>query len=105
MPAGVPTARSTNGDGDKGFIEIEFAKPSDVGAIEVWTRSMSNNTAQIFEFTVTTDNGQKAGPFKLPDARKSYRFDVDLQATRLRLDVVASNGGNVGLVEFAAYSR
>jgi hypothetical protein len=54
---------------------------------------------------VTTDNGQKAGPFKLPDARKSYRFDVDLQATRLRLDVVASNGGNVGLVEFAAYSR
>ena len=88
------TEWSTNGDGDKGFIEIELAKPSDVGAIEVWTRSMSNNTAQIFEFTVTAENGQKAGPFKLPDASKSYRFDV-----------VASNGGNVGLVEFAAYAR
>jgi hypothetical protein len=94
---------STNGD--KGFIEIEFATSSDVGAIEVWTRSMSNNTAQIFEFTVTADNGQTAGPFKLPDATKSHRFDVDLQTKRLRLDVVASNGGNVGLVEFAAYPR
>ncbi|MEP4380768.1 MAG: discoidin domain-containing protein [Alphaproteobacteria bacterium] len=99
------TEWSTDGDGDKGFIEIEFAEPSDVGAIEVWTRSMSNNTARIFEFIVTADNGQKAGPFKLPDASKPYRFDVDLQAKRLRLDVIASNGGNVGLVEFAAYSR
>ena len=99
------TEWSTNGDGDKGFLEIELAKPSDVGAIEVWTRSMSNNTAQIFEFTVTAENGQKVGPFKLPDASKSYRFDVDIRAKRLRLDVVASNGGNVGLVEFAAYAR
>ena len=99
------TEWSTNGDGDKGFIEIEFAKSSDVGAIEVWTRSMSNNTAQIFEFTVTADSGQTAGPFKLPDAAKPHRFEVDLQAKRLRLDVVASNGGNVGLVEFAAYPR
>ena len=64
---------------------------------------MSNNTAQIFKFTVTTDRGEVLGPFELPDAGKPYRFEVDVEAASLRLDVMASNGGNTGLVEFAAY--
>ncbi len=65
---------------------------------------MSNNTAQIFKFTLTTDKGEVLGPFELPDASKPYRFAIDVTAKSLRLDVVASNGGNVGLVEFAAYA-
>ncbi len=97
------TEWSSNGDGDNAFIEIALAKKSRINAIEVWTRSMSNNTAQIFKFTVTTDGGEVLGPFELPDAGKPYRFDVDVEASTLRLDVMASNGGNTGLVEFAAY--
>lgn len=97
------TEWSSNGDGDGAFIEIALAKKSRVNTIEVWTRSMSNNTAQIFKFTVTTDSGKVLGPFDLPDAGKPYRFDVDVEASTLRLDVMASNGGNTGLVEFAAY--
>ncbi len=94
---------SSNGDGNDAFIEIALAQPSRLHAVEIWTRAMSNNTAQIFELTITTDSGEVLGPFTLPDATQAYRFDVDVVAGALRLDVVDSNGGNTGLVEFAAY--
>jgi hypothetical protein len=64
---------------------------------------MSNNTAQIYSFSLTTDTGEVLGPFTLDDAEQSYRFEVDIAADWLRLDVEESNGGNTGLIEFAAY--
>ena len=64
---------------------------------------MSNGTAQIFSFTLTTDDGTVLGPFTLDNAEQSYRFEIDVIASSLRLDVVESSGGNTGLVEFAAY--
>jgi hypothetical protein len=64
---------------------------------------MSDGTAQIFAFTLTTDSGQVLGPFTLQDAEQAYRFDVNVTARSLRLDVADSSGGNTGLVEFAAY--
>jgi len=72
--------------------------------VEVWTRTMSDGTAQIFAFTLTTDTGEVLGPFTLQDAEKAYRFEVAATARSLRLDVVESSGGNTGLVEFVAYS-
>ncbi len=98
------TEWSTDGDGDGGFVEIALAREARLGAVEVWTRSMSNDTAQIYKFTLTTDSGVVLGPYTLPDASKPYRFAIDVTAKSLRLDVVASNGGNVGLVEFAVYA-
>ena len=98
------TEWSTDDDGDGGYVEIALAREARLAAIEVWSRSMSNNTAQIFKFTITTDKGEVLGPFELPDASKPYRFAIDVTAKSLRLDVVTSNGGNVGLVEFAAYA-
>ena len=97
------TEWSSAGDGNDAFIEVALAEPSHLHAIEIWTRTMSNNTAQIFEFTVTTDSGEVLGPFTLPDANEAHRFEVDVTASTLRLDVVDSNGGNTGLIEFAAY--
>ncbi len=97
------TAWSSNGDGNEAFIEIELAQPVQLYAVEVWTRSMSDGTAQIFAFTLTTDSGEVLGPFSLEDAGQPYRFDVDAVARSLRLDVVESSGGNTGLIEFAAY--
>jgi hypothetical protein len=101
------TAWSSDGDGDGAFIEVELAGPARLSAVEVWTRTMSAS-AQIFRFTLTTDahtgrGAEVLGPFTLPDATKAYRFEVDVTARSLRLDVVESNGGNTGLVEFAAY--
>jgi hypothetical protein len=51
-----------------------------------------------------TDKDEVLGPYESPDASKPHRFDIDVTAKSLRLDVVSSNGGNVGLVEFAAYA-
>jgi hypothetical protein len=97
------TVWSSNGDGNDAYIEIELAQPAQLYAVEVWTRSMSDGTAQIFAFTLTTDAGDVLGPFDLPDATQLYRFELDVVARSLRLDVVESSGGNTGLVEFAVY--
>lgn len=97
------TAWSSNGDGNDAFIEIRLAEPARLHAVEVWTRTMSNNTAQIFSFTLTIDTGEVLGPFTLDDAEQSYRFEVDVVANSLRLDVMESNGGNTGLIEIAVY--
>ena len=97
------TAWSSAGDGNEAFFEIELAQPAAVAAVEVWTRSMSDGTARILAFTLTTDSGDVLGPFALEDAEQAYRFDVDVVAQSLRLDVVDSTGGNTGLIEFAVY--
>lgn len=97
------TEWSSDGDGNDAFVEIQLAQQAHLDAVEVWTRSMSDNTAQIFKFTLTTDTGEVLGPFALADAEQAYRFEVDVTARTLHLDVVDSNGGNTGLVEFAAY--
>ena len=97
------SAWSSDGDGDEAFIEFQLAHAAQLQAVEVWTRTMSNNTAQIYSFSLTTDTGELLGPFALDDAEQSYRFEVDIAADWLRLDVEDSNGGNTGLIEFAAY--
>lgn len=97
------TAWSSDGDGNDAYIEIELAQPARLYAIEVWTRSMGDGTAQISTFTLTTDGVEVWGPFTLADAEQAYRFEIDAAARSLRLDVVDSSGGNTGLIEFAAY--
>jgi hypothetical protein len=99
------TAWSSNSDGSEAWVEIELRQRSHITQIEFWTRFMSNGTAQIFEFTVTTDSGEVYGPFSLADPDQAYRFDVDFEASTLRFDVVDSNGGNTGAVEIAAYGE
>ncbi len=98
------TAWSSDGDGNDAFLEVELAEPAQVHAVEVWTRSMSDGTAQILAFTLTTDTGDVLGPFELADVADPNRFELeDVVARSLRLDVVDSSGGNTGLIEFAAY--
>ena len=99
------TAWSSNGDGDNAFIEIELSDMAQIDTVEFWTRSMSNNTAQIFSFTVTNEIGDTFGPFALPDANKSYQFSVEIIARRLRFDVQSSNGGNTGAIDIRAYGE
>jgi hypothetical protein len=97
------TAWSSDGDGDDAFVEIELAQRAQLDAVEVWSRSMSDGTARILAFTLTTDGGQVLGPFTLEGTEEPNRFEVDAVTSTLRLDVVESSGGNTGLVEFAAY--
>lgn len=97
------TAWSSNGDGNDAWVEIQLAQRSRIQQVEFWTRSMSDGTAQIFEFTVTTDSGETYGPFTLPDPDQPYVFEVEFEAETLRFDVTDSSGGNVGAVEIAVY--
>jgi hypothetical protein len=99
------TAWSSAGDGDAAFVEFELAAPARITKIEFWTRTMSNDTAQIFRFQVVTDRGETLGPFGLPDASRAYSFEVDVVASRLRFQALESNGGNTGAVEIAAYGE
>ena len=39
----------------------------------------------------------------LDDAAQSYRFEIDAVTRSLRFDVITSNGGNTGLIEFVVY--
>lgn len=93
------TAWSTASDGNDAFVEVALGQRSQINEISFWTRTMSNNTAQIFSFTITTETGEVFGPFELPDPDQAYDFEVDFEAESLRFDVVESNGGNTGAVE------
>ena len=97
------TAWSSNGDGNDAFVEVRLGQRTQIDTIAFWTRTMSNDTAQVYSFTVTTDSGEVFGPFELPDPDQPYEFAVDFEAETLRFDVVDSNGGNTGAVEIAAY--
>ena len=97
------TAWSSAGDGDDAFVEFVLRQRTRVERIEFWTRTMSNDTAQIFSFQVVADGDQVFGPYSLADASRAYSFDVDIEADTLRFEVVSSNGGNTGAVEIAAY--
>ncbi len=100
------TAWSSNGDGNNAFIDVQLAEASQPHAVEVWSRSMSDGSAKISQFTLTTNTGQQLGPFTLPDTTQAHRFDVNITENiqSLRLDVTESTGGNTGLVEFAIYT-
>jgi len=97
------TAWSSNGDGDDAFVEVQLGQRSQINRLSFWTRTMSNDTAQIFSFTVITETGETFGPFELPDPDQAYDFDVDFVAESLRFDVESSNGGNTGAVEIGAF--
>lgn len=99
------TAWSSDGDGDDAYVVVELGQPSQINEISFWTRTMSNNTAQIYSFTVTTEAGDVYGPFELPDPDQAYAFAVDFTAETLRFDVLESNGGNTGAVSIAAFGE
>jgi len=97
------TEWSSDSDGDEAWIEIELGQQYSLNAIGFWTRTMGNS-AQIFSFSVITDDGQQLGPFELLDASTIYYFKVQTSAKRLRFEVANSSGGNTGAVEIEAYS-
>ncbi len=97
------TEWSSNGDGDKAWIEIDLGKEYSITSIGFHTRTMGA-TAQIERFQVITDKGERLGPFDLPDAKSVYYFPVSVSARTLRMQVVKSSGGNTGAAEIEVYS-
>jgi hypothetical protein len=98
------TQWSSNGDGNKAWVEIELAHQAHVNNIGFWTRTMGSS-AQINSFRVIDDGGKQYGPFKLADASQAHYFPVDFTTKRLRFEVVDSSGGNTGAVEIEVYGQ
>jgi hypothetical protein len=98
------TQWSSNGDGDKAWIEIALAATTHVTRIGFWTRTMGSS-AQIQSFQIVTDKGETLGPFSLSDANQIFYFDTDFTAKQLRFEVVKSSGGNTGAVEIEVYGE
>ncbi len=97
------TEWSSNGDGDKAWIEIDLGKEYAITSIGFRTRTMGTS-AQIERFQVITDQGEKLGPFDLPDARSVYYFPISTTARILRFEVLKSSGGNTGAAEIEVYA-
>lgn len=95
------TEWSSNGDGDKAWIEIELARSYRITAIGFWTRTMGTS-AQIRQFEVVAGGKTRLGPFTLGDAGGIHYFRVNVTAKRLRFNVRKSSGGNTGAVEIEA---
>jgi hypothetical protein len=98
------TEWSSNGDGDKAWIEIDLGKPQALTALGFYTRTMGT-TAQIASFQVKTDSGAVLGPFTIPDAKSIYYFPVSATARTLRFEVLKSSGGNTGASEIEVYAQ
>jgi hypothetical protein len=96
---------SSAGDGDAAFIDIELAETVRIDQLVVHSRSMSNDTAQIFAFQVRTDADEIYGPFQLPNADEGHVFEVDITASSLRFEALETSGGNTGFVEIEAYGE
>ncbi len=99
------TAWSSAGDGDNAFIEITLAESKKIETIMVRSRSMTDGSAKILTFMITTDNGEVAGPFTLPNATQGHQFPLNRTTQSIRLDVVTSTGGNTGVVEIVGYEN
>ncbi len=97
------TEWSSNGDGDKAFLELLLAKPTYIHTLKVWSRSMSDGSAKIRRFSITIDNQETLEPFTLIDTQQSHEFTINRTVSRLRFNVIDSTGGNTGLIELQAY--
>ncbi|MFO7966747.1 MAG: discoidin domain-containing protein [Archaeoglobaceae archaeon] len=101
------TEWSSNGDGDDAWIEVELPEKVQITQIGLWTRTMGN-TGQIesFQVVVGEEYGAKGtyGPFTLEDASRTYYFDTNFSAKKLRFEVLESTGGNTGVVEIEVYT-
>lgn len=96
------TEWSSAGDGNNAFITVELAGKSHLTAVGLWTRTMGSS-AEITQFRVITEDGTILGPFRLEGTPRIQEFAVEVTAQRLRFEVVASSGGNTGIVELVAY--
>jgi hypothetical protein len=97
------TAWASAGDGDDAWIELDLGAPTDIVAVRLRSRSMTDGTSVIERYTVTVDGQDALGPFEA-GAGVEPPVDVAIRGQRLRFDAVATTGGNTGAVEIEVYA-
>ena len=97
------TAWASAGDGDDAWIEIDLGAPTEIVAVRLRSRSMTDGTSIIELYTLSVDGGDPLGPF---DAGSDSGPVVEVATTgqRLRFDAASTTGGNTGAVELEVYA-
>lgn len=97
------TAWATAGDGDDAWIEIDLGAPTEIVAVRLRSRSMTDGTSIIEQYTLTVDGADPLGPF---DVGTDLAAPVEVAATgqRLRFEATTTTGGNTGAVEVEVYT-
>ncbi|MGI8516791.1 MAG: discoidin domain-containing protein [Acidimicrobiia bacterium] len=99
----LATEWSTAGDGDLASITIDLGEPTEVGAVEFLTRSMTDGSAITDTFTVTVDGGTALGPFPAGNPAEPKTTEISVTGQVFAFAVSASSGGNTGAVELGLY--
>ncbi len=98
----LATERSTAGDSDAAWIEIDLGEPREITGVAIRTREMGDGTAVTENFTITVDDGTTLGPY--PAGVEAIAFDEPVTTGSVRLDAVRTTGGNTGASEIEIYS-
>jgi len=103
----MSTQWSSNGDGDEAFIEVEFADIATLVELRFRSREMTDGSSIIRGIELTTESGQRFGPYLTPDPARLYSiaFDPPIQARRVRIDATETSGGNTGAREIQFLAR
>lgn len=100
----LTTEWSTAGDGDDASITIDLGEASRAEGIQFLTRSMTDGSAIVEDFSVTIDDGETLGPFPAGNPAEPRTAEVAVTGRLFRFDVESSTGGNTGAVEIRLLS-
>jgi hypothetical protein len=97
----MSTEWATNGDGDNAWIDIDFGEQRQITRVEFRSRVMPDSTSIISSLQLRFDDGAALGPFSTPNPDVVYGFDLQqpVTARRVRVEAVATTGGNTGARE------
>lgn len=104
----MATEWATNGDGNDAWAEIDFGTLRTISDFVFRSRKMSDRTAIVTSVQLTTgETLGPIGPFLTPDPDATYSFPIDppLSTQIIRIEVLATTGGNTGAKEIQFYGE
>ena len=95
------TEWSSNGDGNGAYVVLDFGQMRTVTYFGFRSRKMRDGTSIIQSVRVVFDGTQTLGPFDTPDPDTRYAFPLTspITARTVRVEAIATTGGNTGAKE------
>ena len=101
IDADMYTEWSSNGDGNGAYVVLDFGQSRTVTHFGFRSRKMRDGTSIIQSVQLSFDGGATVGPFATPDPDHRYAFELaaPVTARTVRVEAVATTGGNTGAKE------
>lgn len=102
----MATEWSSDGDGDEAWLELELGQARRLIGFGYRSRMMTDGSSIVTSAELLVDGETRLGPFATPEHTRVYRFEfaAPLDATRVRLQVRSSTGGNTGAREIQLFT-